>query len=117
VARTPALNAHGVPRGAGADPLRVSAPLAMVGQIASSRSMALAMNPEQRRALELLAQSLRGCTEDMMMVAHKFEIDVLAKLIGNGLATATTESVRTGDRIGRRSPIADHGRRPASARG
>jgi hypothetical protein len=56
------------------------------------------MNPEQRRALELLAQSPRGCTEDMM-VAHKFEIDVLAKLIGNGLATATTESVRTGDRV------------------
>ena len=50
------------------------------------------MNPEQRRALELLAQSPRG-----MMVAHKF--DVLAKLIGNGLATATTESVRTGDRV------------------
>lgn len=57
------------------------------------------MNPEQCRALELLAQSPRGCTEDMMMVAHKFEIDVLAKLIGNGLATATTESVRTGDRM------------------
>jgi|HubBroStandDraft_4_1064222.scaffolds.fasta_scaffold498574_1 hypothetical protein len=57
------------------------------------------MNPEQRRALELLAQSPRGCTEDMMMVAHKFEIDVLAKLIGNGLATATTESVRTGGRM------------------
>ena len=51
------------------------------------------MNPEQRRALELLAQSPRG-----MMVAHKFEVDVLAKLIGNGLATATTESGRTGDR-------------------
>jgi hypothetical protein len=32
----------------------------------------------------------------MMMVAHKFEIDVLAKLIGNGLATATTESVGPG---------------------
>ena len=58
------------------------------------------MNPEQRRALELLAQSpRRGCTEDMMMVAHKFEIDVLAKLIGNGLAIATTESVRTGGRM------------------
>jgi hypothetical protein len=57
------------------------------------------MNPEQRRALELLAQSSRGCTEDMIMVAHKFEIDVLAKLIGNGLATATTESVRNGDRM------------------
>jgi hypothetical protein len=48
------------------------------------------MNPEQRRALELLAQSPRRCTEDMMMVEHKFEIDVLSKLIGNGLATATT---------------------------
>ena len=45
---------------------------------------------EQRRALELLAQSPRGCTEDMMMVERKFEIDVLSKLIGNGLATATT---------------------------
>ena len=74
------------------------------------------MNPEQRRALELLAQSPRGCTEDMMMVVHKFEIDVLAKLIGNGLATATTESVRTGTG-GRRSPIADHERRQGSVRG
>jgi hypothetical protein len=60
------------------------------GKSPPSRSTALAMNPEQRRALELLAQSPRRCTEDMMMVEHKFEIDVLSKLIGNGLATATT---------------------------
>ena len=71
------------------------------------------MNPEQRRALELLAQSPRGCAEDIMMEVHKFEIDVLAKLICNGLATATTESVRTGDRMVAvvRLQITEEGRR------
>jgi hypothetical protein len=51
-------------------------------------------NPDQRRALELLAGSLEGHTEAMLM-AHGFTIAVLAILVRDGFATATPETVRT----------------------
>jgi hypothetical protein len=50
---------------------------------------------DQRRALELLAGSPRGCTESIMM-AHGFKRAMLAELVRNGWATAATEIVRAG---------------------
>jgi hypothetical protein len=52
-------------------------------------------DPDQRRALELLAVSPRGCTESIMMV-HGFKRAMLAELVRNGWATAATEIVRAG---------------------
>jgi hypothetical protein len=44
------------------------------------------LEPERRRALELLAACREGCTEGMML-AHGFSIDIMVELIDSGLAT------------------------------
>jgi hypothetical protein len=43
-----------------------------------------------RRALELLASSVKGCTASLL-VTHGFTDAVIAGLFDTGLATATTE--------------------------
>jgi hypothetical protein len=55
------------------------------------------LDPNRRRALELLAASPDGCTEAIML-AHGFSIDLLLDLIFAGLATATAERVVAGRR-------------------
>jgi hypothetical protein len=55
------------------------------------------LNPEQRRALELLAGRPDGYTEAIMM-AHGFNDEVLTILVRDGLATAQPETVHAGKR-------------------
>jgi hypothetical protein len=45
------------------------------------------LSAEQRRALELLAGSARGCTKARLL-ADGFTVDVLTDLVREGLATA-----------------------------
>jgi len=50
---------------------------------------------KRRRALTVLAQSPQGCTEAIMQ-AHGFPVVLLAGLVRDGLATATTERTFAG---------------------
>jgi hypothetical protein len=54
-------------------------------------------NPDRRRALELLAESRKGCTKTIML-AHGFSTDMLLDLVKAGLATANTECTVAGGR-------------------
>ena len=68
---------------------------------------------EQRRALEMLADAgLRGCT-GATLVGHGFDIDMIADLVKDGLATAHRETMRIGRRKipVARMRITDAGRR------
>jgi hypothetical protein len=47
----------------------------------------------QRQALEMLAGSPHGATEDLLALAHGFNSDMIAGLIRTGLATAQRETV------------------------
>jgi hypothetical protein len=56
------------------------------------------VSPDQKRALQLLADAgLNGCTESIML-AHGFTIGMQAGLVRNGWATAEPERVRAGGR-------------------
>jgi hypothetical protein len=54
------------------------------------------LTTEQREALELLASDPQGATEQLLVVAHGFESDMIAWLVRSGLATATRESMKAG---------------------
>jgi len=55
------------------------------------------ITPEQRRALELLARDPRGATGHLLMIAHRFEMKMLAGLVHERLAEAKVgESVKVG---------------------
>lgn len=51
---------------------------------------------EQRRAIEMLADIPRGVTEDLLVLAHGFDSDMIAGLVRAGLATARRETMRAG---------------------
>jgi hypothetical protein len=56
------------------------------------------LRAEQRRALEILAVAgLLGCA-GATLLGHGFRIDMLADLVGDGLATASREIMRVGKR-------------------
>jgi hypothetical protein len=44
----------------------------------------------EHRLLEMLAESADGCT-DVLLVAHGFDFDLMARLVRERLATATPE--------------------------
>jgi hypothetical protein len=52
---------------------------------------------ERHRALRLLAGAPLGATEAMML-AHGFTEQILARLVRDGLATASTGSIHAGGR-------------------
>jgi hypothetical protein len=52
---------------------------------------------EQRRALEIMADSPQGCTEGMLR-AHGFTVALLARIVRPGLAGARPEIVKAGGR-------------------
>ena len=52
------------------------------------------LNPEWRQALQLLASSPRGTTEDMLVLGHGLSRDMLAMLVLAKLATVVTETLR-----------------------
>jgi hypothetical protein len=69
------------------------------------------INPEQRRALRLLASSPFGAAE-VTMLTHGFTRRTLAGLVRGGLATAQREAVNADSRsVGGRVRITDAGRR------
>jgi len=52
------------------------------------------LNPEQRRALEMLSRSKRsGCTMSLL-AANGFTVVMVAGLVRDGLAAAQTESIK-----------------------
>jgi hypothetical protein len=60
-------------------------------------AMTRRLNVEQRQALEMLAGSPHGVTEDLLVLAHGFDSDMTAGLVRAKLATAQRETVRAGD--------------------
>ena len=50
------------------------------------------LRSERRRALQLLASSSRGATEDLLVLADGFSRDMLAGLVLAGFATVVTET-------------------------
>jgi hypothetical protein len=73
---------------------------------------AMSLTAEQRRALELIAGSPRGCTKGRLLT-DGFDADMLADLVREGLATAQRGTMRVGGREIRveRYRITDAGRR------
>lgn len=61
----------------------------------------LRITPEQHRVLEILAREPRGVTGHLLVIAHGFEMKMLAELAQQGLAAAVVgESVKAdGDAI------------------
>jgi len=57
----------------------------------------MALSPEQHWALRLLADSVHGHTETILLT-HGFTVDQLAALVRDGLATAEPETVLAGGR-------------------
>ena len=55
------------------------------------------LNPaHRRRALELLASSPHGATTKLLVVAHGFEIDMIAGLVRSGLAAEEFDVMKAG---------------------
>jgi hypothetical protein len=71
------------------------------------------LGPEWHHALQLLASSSRGASEDMLVLGHEFSRDMLAMLVLAGLATMVTETPRAGGPTIKveRMQITDAGRR------
>ena len=75
------------------------------------------LKPEWRRALQLLARSPRGATEDVLELAHGFSRETLAMLTRAEFATLVTETlnVEGGTFTVERLRITDAGRREIRA--
>jgi len=72
------------------------------------------LSAEQRRALALLASNLDGIIEELLVLAHGFNRDMIAGLVEAGLATAQREILAASDRTTIdvvRIRISDAGRR------
>ncbi len=55
------------------------------------------LSPERRRALELLASSPNGTTEELLVYCHGFTRRMLAGLVGAGFATVQRRVIMAGD--------------------
>ncbi len=56
------------------------------------------LSPEQREALELLASDPEGATEELLVLVHGFDGDIIAGLVHSGLAMARRGNMKAGDR-------------------
>ncbi|HEX4594875.1 MAG TPA: hypothetical protein VH157_11400 [Bryobacteraceae bacterium] len=56
------------------------------------------LGPEQREALELLASDPQGATEELLVLVHGFDGDMIAGLVHSGLAMAQRENMKAGGR-------------------
>ena len=54
------------------------------------------LSQDRRRALQLIASTARGTTEDLLVLAHGFSRDTVAGLVLAGLLTVVTEMLRVG---------------------
>jgi hypothetical protein len=77
----------------------------------------LHLKAEWRQALQLLACSPRGATEDVLVLGHSVPRETLAKLTVAGLAELATETLRVEDGTFtiERLRITDAGRRAIGA--
>jgi hypothetical protein len=50
------------------------------------------LSREQRRALKMLADTPRGVSEEVLVIAHGFSAETLTGLVLAGLATVVTET-------------------------
>jgi hypothetical protein len=57
------------------------------------------LGTEQRQALDLLAGDPHGATEELLVLAHGFDSDMIAGLVRRGFATAQRESMRPAARL------------------
>jgi hypothetical protein len=82
-------------------------------------AMTRRLNVEQRQALEVLAGSPHGVTEDLLVLAHGFDSDMIAGLVNAGFASARRETMRAGGKTGEivYIGITDAGRRAIEAGG
>jgi hypothetical protein len=55
------------------------------------------LTDEQRRALQVLARSPNGCTKALML-AHGFQLEMLDKLVLDGVAKAEEHATMAGSR-------------------
>jgi hypothetical protein len=71
------------------------------------------LSQDRRRALQLLASTPRGTTEELLMLAHGFSRDTVAGLVLAGFLTVVTETLRVGGPMLKieRVKITDDGRR------
>jgi hypothetical protein len=58
------------------------------------KHMTITMTKDEHRLLDMLADHSAGCTERLLM-AHGFRLKLIAELVGQRFATATTERVIT----------------------
>jgi hypothetical protein len=65
--------------------------------MAAVRPRSRDLSGEQRRALEILAGSPLGCTEQILRV-HGFTVKLLARIVRAGFVTANPEIVKAGGR-------------------
>jgi hypothetical protein len=56
------------------------------------------LSPEQRQALELLASDPQGATDELLVLVHGFDSNMIADLVERGLAAARLENMKTGSR-------------------
>jgi hypothetical protein len=56
------------------------------------------VSPEQREVLELLASDPQGATEELLVLVHGFDGDMISGLVRSGLATARRENMKAGGR-------------------
>jgi hypothetical protein len=80
--------------------------------VAAVRARSRDVSGKQRRALEILAGTPHGCTEEILRV-HGFTVRLLARIVRAGFATANPEIVKAGGRTLSmlRLTITDAGRR------
>jgi hypothetical protein len=71
------------------------------------------LSAEQRQPLELLASDPHGATEELLVLAHGFDSDMIAGLVRAKFATARRDIVR---RAARRSRSSASGSRPPDGR-
>jgi hypothetical protein len=56
------------------------------------------LSPNRHRALELLAKSPDGATQELLVLLHGIDRDTIAGLVRAGLATARIETVNAGSK-------------------
>jgi hypothetical protein len=73
----------------------------------------MALSKDQRRALKLLLDtSPQGCDKSMLL-AWGLKVEMLSRLVRDGLADIQPRTMRVGGAVGHGGPIDDHRRRAA----
>ncbi len=56
------------------------------------------LSADQREALELLASDPQGATDELLVLVHGFDSNMIADLVESGLAMARLENMKAGSR-------------------